>query len=131
MTGRAFLPILLLFILSGLFIVLARPLLEGWNADHRVLLVGDGLLFAVTAISYYLYTKALRNSNTHAFLRTMYSSLLVKMFVCLIATFIYASIAGRAVNKNGVLGCFILYIFYTFLEVKTLMQLTKKAPKNV
>ncbi|MBS1661238.1 MAG: hypothetical protein JST68_09330 [Bacteroidetes bacterium] len=125
-TAKSFLPILLVLLVSGLFIYLGKSLLEEWNTDHRVLLVGDGLLFGVTAISFWLYIRALRNSNMHAFLRVMYGSLLVKMFVCLIATFVYASVAGRNVNRNGVLGCFILYILYTFFEVKILMQLNKK-----
>lgn len=125
-TGRSFLPILLVFILSGLFIYLARPLLAGWNADYRVLLVGNGILFLVTGISFRLYTKALQNANVHAFLRVMYGSLLIKMLVCLVATFIYAFVAGRAVNRNGVIGCFVLYILYTFFEVKILMNFSKK-----
>jgi hypothetical protein len=130
-TGRSFLPIILVFILSGLFIYFTRPLLAGWNTDPRVLLVGDGLLFLVTGISFWLYSKALQSTNVHAFLRVMYGSLLVKMMVCLLATFIYAFIAGRGVNRNGVLGCYVLYILYTFFEVKTLMSMTKKSPENV
>jgi hypothetical protein len=125
-TGRSFLPILLVFILSGLFIFLARPLLAGWNTDYRVLLVGNGILFLVTGISFWLYTRALQNANVHAFLRVMYGSLLIKMLVCLVATFIYAFMAGRTVNRNGVIGCFVLYILYTFFEVKILMNFSKK-----
>ena len=125
-TGRSFLPILLVFILAGLFIWLGHNVLAGWNADFRVLLVGNGILFLVTGISFGLYTKALHNANVHAFLRVMYGSLLIKMLVCLLATFIYAFIAGRGVNRNGVIGCFVLYILYTFFEVKILMNMTKK-----
>lgn len=129
-TGRSFLPIMFVFIVSSLFIYFAQPLLADWKADFRVLLVGNLLLFLVTATSFWLYIRALRNSNMHAFLRVMYGSLLVKMLVCLIATFIYASTAGRNVNRNGVIGCFVFYLLYTFFEVKILMQKTKESPKN-
>ena len=129
-TGRSFLPILLVFIVSSLFIYFAQPLLADWKADFRVLLVGNLLLFLVTATSFWLYIRALRNSNMHAFLRVMYGSLLVKMLVCLIATFVYASTAGKNVNRNGVIGCFVFYLLYTFFEVKILMQKTKESPKN-
>lgn len=130
-TGKSFLPILFVFLLSGLSIWLARALLAGWNTDYRVLLVGNGILLLVTAISFWLYIKALHNSNAHAFLRVMYGSLLIKMLVCLLATFFYAIIAGRGVNRNGVIGCFMLYIVYTFLEVKSLMNMTtKRTVKN-
>ena len=129
--GRPFLPILVLFVVSGLFIVVARPFLAEAKFDYRVLLAGNVLLFGVTAFSFYLYTKALRNNNAHAFVRMMYSSLLVKMFACLLATLIYAWFAGRQVNRNGIFGCFGLYMLYTWLEVRILMQSSKKSPKNV
>jgi len=130
-------PIVLAFILCTLFVLLARavvqnldPLEEG-RVDFRVLLGGNVLLFGVTAISFLLYAKALRSNNPHAFVRMMYGSLLVKMFVCLLATLIYAWFAGRSVNKNAIFGCFGLYILYTWLEVKILIAMSKKSPKNV
>jgi hypothetical protein len=60
----------------------------------------------------------------------MYGSLLVKLFVCMIAAFIYAYLAGKAINRNGILGCFILYILYTFMEVRILIRRTKKLPHH-
>ncbi|GGA91406.1 hypothetical protein [Puia dinghuensis] len=130
-SSRPFLPILIVFIVSTLFIVLARPLLAEGRFDFRVLLAGNILLFGVTVISFYLYTSALRNNNVHAFVRTMYGSLLVKLFACLLATLVYGWIAGRGVNKNGIFGCFGLYMLYTWLEVRILVQLNRKPAKNV
>jgi len=129
--SRPFLPIGVVFIVISLFIVLARPLLAEGRFDYRVMLGGNILLFGVTAVSFYLYTKALRNNNPHAFVRMMYGSLLVKIFACLLATLIYAWMAGPAVSRNAIFGCFGLYVVYTWLEVKILMQLSKKSPKNV
>ena len=132
-TSRSITPIVVVFIVAGLFTWLGRALLVDWKTDPLVLGAGNILLFLVTFISILLYSKALRSTNLHAFLRVMYGSLLIKMLVCLAATFIYAFIAGRAVNRNGIIGCFILYIFYTFFEVKVLMEASKKggAAKNV
>ena len=124
--GRAFAPIGIVFVAASLFIWLGRGLLADWKTDPLVLAGGNILLFLVTLISSGLYSKALRNANMHVFVRVMYGSLLIKMLVCLIATFIYASVAGRDVNRNGVLGCFVLYILYTFFEVKILMELSKQ-----
>lgn len=129
--NKSFLPIGVVFVVFSLFIVVARSLLAGNRIDYRVLLGGNVLLFGVTAVSFYLYTKALRNNNPHAFVRMMYGSLLVKMFACLLATLIYAWAAGPAVSRNAIFCCFGLYLVYTWLEVKILMQLSKKSPKNV
>jgi len=129
--NQSFLPVGVVFIFFSLIIFLARaPLAEG-RFDYRVLLAGNALLFGVTAVSFYLYFRALRNNNPHAFVRMMYSSLLVKMFACLVATLIYARAAGGAVSRNAIFGCFGLYIVYTWLEVRILMRLSKKGPKNV
>jgi hypothetical protein len=131
MAGRPFLPIALTFVLSSLFIWIARSRLAGWDMDPKVLLSGNAILFLATTISFFLYTKALRNANIQAFLRMIYGSLIIKMVFVIAATLLYLFLADREVSKHAVMGCFGLYVLYTFLEVKVLMQLTKKrAPKN-
>jgi uncharacterized membrane protein len=126
---RAFLPIFVFFLLLCLLIISIPSVLQDWNIDHKVLLGGNEILFIVTAISYWLHIRSLRNSNSHVFVRMVYGSLLVKMLVCCVAVGLYGY-RNHHVNKNAIIGCFILYIIYTFLEVRVLTQLTKKLPKN-
>jgi len=97
-----------------------------WGIDYRVLLTGNLLLFLATVVSFLLYSKGLHSRNMQAFIRVMYGSLLVKFFVCLVAVMIYAMIERAGVNRNGIFGCFILYVLYTFLEVRTLLLSIKK-----
>ena len=123
-SGRSALPIVTLFIASSLFIWIARSWLGQWM-DYKVLFSGNTILFMATAISFLLYSKALRNANIQAFLRMVYSSLLIKMGFCIAATLLYLFVAGKEVSKYAVLCCFALYILYTFLEVKLLMQMSK------
>ena len=82
---KPFLPIAVLFVLSMLLIVGGKSVLTGWNVDYRVLLVGNSLLFAATWLGFTLQTKALRNNNPQVFVRMMYSNLLVKFFVVVLA----------------------------------------------
>ncbi len=129
-TGRPFLPIVIVFFVTTLLIWAGRPLLAGWNTDYRVLLGGNSVLLFVTKVSFYLYTRGLRSkANAYSFVRMMYGSLVVKMLVCLLAMSAYILTPGPP-NKNGIFGCFILYILYTYLEVRILTQLTRKSPKN-
>lgn len=121
-TGRSFLPIVLTFIVLNLLLLVFGPLPAEWATDYRVLLWGNVLLFTVTFLSYYLYVKGLRNANAHFFVRMMLGSLLIKMLVCLVAVLIYAMLAGKDVNRNGILGCVILYLLYTYLEVRILQK---------
>jgi hypothetical protein len=127
--GRAFLPMLAVFLVSSGFILLADPLWREWKTDSGVLLVGNELFFGLTAVSYLLHIKSLRSPNPHVFVRMIYSSLIIKMMVCMVAALLYGWLA-RSVNKNAILGCFILYVIYTFLEVRALMKFIKKSPNN-
>jgi hypothetical protein len=123
---RAYQPFLLIFfVLEAVFLLLAAVLLA-WGIDYRVLMCGNALLFLVTTISFVLYIKGLHDKNPHAFIRVMYGSMLVKFFVCLLAVLIYGMIARAAVNRNGVLGCFVLYVIYTYLEVRTLLRMNRR-----
>ena len=125
------LPLVVVFCVSILLIVVGKHwMYSRWNMDYMVLLVGDLILFAASLFSFRLYIKALRDSNPQVFLRMLYSSLLVKMFFVLGATLIYLFFAGKEVNKAAILGCFVLYIIYTYVEVKTLMRMFKNLPRN-
>ncbi len=123
-TGRSVLPIAILFVSSSLFIWIARSWLGQWM-DYKVLFSGNTILYMATNISFLLYSKALRNANIQAFLRMVYGSLLIKMGFSIAATLLYLFVAGKEVSKYAILGCFVLYILYTFLEVKILMQMSK------
>jgi len=127
---RSFLPVLSIFLIaSGLFLG-NPPIFSRWNVDVNVLLIGNLILFVATILSFFLFTRSLYSKNPHAIVRTMYSGVLVKMMLCLVAVFIYISIAGKSVNKGGVFGCMFLYLIYTFTEVAILMKLSKQK-KNV
>ncbi len=127
--GRAFLPILAVFLVSSGLTLLGASLLREWKTDSGVLLVGNELFFGLTAISYLLHIKSLRSPNPHVFVRMIYSSLIIKMMVCMVAALLYGWLS-KTVNKNAILGCFILYVVYTFLEVRALMKFIKKLPNN-
>ena len=129
--GKSFWPIAAVFIIVALLALTARNwLAEQWKMDYLVLSVGNLVLFLATAFSFYLYSRALRNKNPHLFLRMMYSSLLIKMAFCLAATLLYLFVAGKDINKAAILACFVLYMVYTYMEVKVLMRLSKNSPKN-
>jgi hypothetical protein len=129
--GKSFRPIVVIFVVIVLLVFATRSWLAAqWSMDFMVVLVGNAVLFLATAFSFYLYSKALRNNNTQLFLRMMYSSLLVKMVFCLVATLLYLFIAGKDFNKAGIIASLILYVVYTYAEVKVLMRLSKNQPKN-
>lgn len=128
--GRSLWPIILIFIVVTFFLEIGSGVVAEWGMDYRVPLVGNAVLFFATIISFTLYLKGLRATNPHAIVRTMYSSVMVKLFACLIAALVYVLIARQATNRNGIIGCFALYVVYTILEVRILLQLSKKNARS-
>ena len=127
---RSFRPLVLIFVITNALFLTSRARLNQWNIDVDVLIIGNLVLFAATAVSFFLFTRQLNSKNAQAIVRTVYGGVLSKMMICLVAVFVYISIAGKDVNKGGVFGCMFLYLLYTTLEVVTLMKLSKQK-KNV
>ena len=124
--SRSLWPIILIFIVVTFFLELGSGLVAGWGVDYRVPLVGNAVLFFATVVSFILYLKGLHTNNPHAIVRTMYGGVMVRLFVCMIAALIYVLIVRQAANRNGIIGCFALYVVYTVLEVRILLSLSKK-----
>ncbi|HWI93396.1 MAG TPA: hypothetical protein VNT20_19085 [Flavisolibacter sp.] len=118
-------PVVILFvIINGLFVV-GKNMFQRWGIDEDVVAVGNLILFVITLISFLLAQRGLNNSNPHAFVRAAYMSVMLKLFACIIAAFVYISIYKSNLNKPALFICMGLYLVYTFLEVATLMKMLK------
>lgn len=124
--NKAFLPVLFVFIALNGFFLLAKHPLEHWHADQTVLIAGNLLLFLVTTASFVLAQRGLKNPNPHAFVRSVYGSVMIKLFVCMIAAFIYVAAFKSSLNKPALFTCMGLYLVYTFMEVGALMKMLKE-----
>lgn len=123
---KGFMPAVVFFVLLNVFFVSGRKMLERWNADQDVLIIGNALLFTITLISFLLAQRGLKNPNPHAFVRAVYMSIMLKLFVCIIAAFVYISIYKSNLNKPALFACMALYLVYTFMEVGILLKLLKQ-----
>lgn len=123
---RGFLPIVILFVLLNAFFIIGRSLLERWGASQDVLIWGNLLLFALTMISFIVAQKGLKSTNPHAFVRSVYGSIMLKLFVSLIAAFVYIFLTRKELNKPAFFSLMGLYLVYTFLEVSTLTRMLKQ-----
>lgn len=123
---RGFVPVILVMILLNGVFSIGKKFLQEKNVDADVLIVGNTLLFVITLISFLLARRGLDNSNPHAFVRSVYISVMLKLFVCIIAAFIYISVYKSNLNKPALFVCMGLYLAYTFLEVATLMKMLKE-----
>lgn len=125
---KPFLPVVLLFVILNALFLIGKNILLRWNADQEVLIIGNTLLFTITLLSFLLAQRGLKNTNTHAFIRSIIGGIMIKLFVSVIAAFIYISIYKKNINKPALFACMGLYLVYTFFEVSVLTrQLKKKA----
>jgi hypothetical protein len=116
----------LVIIFSNAFIVAGKNLLEKWGVDPTVLSIGNFILIIVTLLSFWLSRRALKSDNPNVFVRAMYVNVMIKLFVCIAAAFIYFSSAKENVNKPGLFICMGLYVVYTAIEVSSLTKLLRK-----
>jgi hypothetical protein len=127
---REFVPVILLFIILNALAISLRSKLVNWNIDQDVVIGGNLFLFAITFFSFLIAKKGLQDKNTHAFMRSVYGSIMFKMFLAIIAAFIYIAIYKKDLNKAGLFICMGLYLVYTFLEVSILTRMLRKKPNE-
>jgi hypothetical protein len=125
---KKLLPVIVFFILiNALIVIFGNTLLAaGFNVDF--LLVANVVLFILTSFGFFIQIKGVRSANVNAFIRGIYSSLLLKMFVIVAAIVIYILVMGGEANKPSILTSMGIYLIYTFLEVIQLMKIARKKP---
>jgi Ca2+/Na+ antiporter len=127
---RDFAPIVLLFVLVNAVAIAMPTRLGDVNISQDLLLGGNIFLFVVTFFSFLIARKGLQNENPNAFVRSVYGSIMFKLFLCLIAAFIYIAIQKKELNKPAFFTCMGLYLVYTFLEVSILTRMLRRKPNE-
>jgi hypothetical protein len=123
---KSIFTLVIFFILTTVFFITSQKLLDKWGADSAVLLSGNAILFLITTFSFFISKRGLLNQNPHAFLRGVYLGIMIKLFLCIIAAFIYISIYKTAVNKPALFTLMGLYLVYTFIEISLLTRMLRR-----
>ncbi len=126
MFNKSIIPLVIVFLVSGMLILIFRNTLNGVGFDWQVLSGGNLFVYLITVVSMHLLSKGLTASNTHAFLRNAYSGIMLKMFTCAAAVFIYVVVAGKSFNKQSLFACMGLYLIYTYLEFAGILKQSKE-----
>lgn len=122
-TRKRYLPLILFFIIiNGLGIVFGERLIEN-GIDQAVILAGNLILFLVSLITTYLYSKEIKPQKGHAAVRNVYGGFMIKFFVLAVSVMVYFYFA-REINKPAIFACMGLYLVYSFLG--TMQALQKK-----
>jgi hypothetical protein len=120
------LPIIIFFIIFSGFCVADKNFLERYGFDQSVLIIGNLIIFAATIFSFFFAKRGLIAQNAQAFVRSVYVSIMTKLFICLIAAVVYIFLYRKNLNKPALFTCMGLYLVYTFIEVSVLTKLLKE-----
>lgn len=123
---KIFLPIILVFVMLNGLIITFKTFLENNGFDRDFLIIANLLLFILSLTAFYLQQRAIQSNNPNAFVRGVYTAMIVKLFVCMIAVAVYAFMRKSNINKPALFTSMGIYILYTSFEVAGLMKVARK-----
>jgi hypothetical protein len=123
-------PFIVLFGITMLLLLVLAPQLQTLKVNASVVMVANAILFFIALITLLLHIKSLQSTNTRLFVNSVMLSMLIKFVIIGVAVLIYAYKAGSTKSVYAIYTSMLLYIIYTFLEVKIALQLNKKPNAN-
>ncbi len=130
MFNKNILPLVIVFLITAGLIFMFKEFLQLHEFDWKVLSAGNIFVYLVTAVSMNMLGKGLNAPDTNAFLRNAYGAILIKLFACAGAAFIYILAAGKNLNTPALFACMFLYLVYTSVELSVIMK-QSNAKRNV
>ena len=129
MFNKSIIPLVIAFLVLGAIILIFRNQLSAAGFDWQVLSGGNLFIYLITVFSMHMLSKGLHAENTQVFLRNAYGGIMLKLFGCAAAAFVYFLLAAE-VNKGSLLASMGLYLVYTAIELTVIMK-QSKARRNV
>jgi hypothetical protein len=123
--SNTYLPLIFIFVAVNALCVIFNNKLDAWKINHLVVQAANLLLFVLMFTSAYIHFKALHKTNPNAFLRSVLSATLLKLFVIGGATLVYLFVAGENKSVYAVIAGLLLYIIYTIVELRGIFKLNK------
>lgn len=94
--------------------------------DYKVLLGGNIIMAVLSILSYTVVTRQLNNNNPNAFVRGVYASTFLKLFVCIVSILAYALINKPNIHKPSLFALFGIYALYTAIETSILSKTARQ-----
>ncbi len=124
--AKRFLPLIILFIATTLFILLADSIWSKYQIDKNVILGANVLFLAVSILVFFMQKKAMANANPNVFIRSIMAGMMIKMFTAVIAVLAYVLSTGKSFDKKAVFLSMFLYMFYLGAEVMAISKENRK-----
>src|SRR4051812_43283510 len=99
---KILLPVILAFVMLNAIITVFRTFLETNGLDTDFVIMANLFFFILTLAGFFVQRKGLRSDNPNVFVRGVYASILLKLFLCIAAVTIYAFIKAQHINKPAI-----------------------------
>jgi hypothetical protein len=120
---KPFIPVIALtFIALAMIFFGMRTYLPAYN--FTVLMVGNIVMALLSLATFYLVTAQMK-SKPDAFVRGVYASSFLKLFVCIVAILTYAIVNKPNIHKPTLFVLFGIYAVYSVIETMLLSRLAK------
>lgn len=116
-------PLWIVFVLVTGMLALSWKLLPAKNINPWVVFTANALLLGVSLLNIAYHRASLQKKNPQAVLRSVMASTMVKLFVLAALVMIYLLAAGSNRSVYAVILSMGLYIIYSWMETKILLQL--------
>ncbi|MFT3680359.1 MAG: hypothetical protein QM791_08785 [Ferruginibacter sp.] len=120
-------PVIILFLVFNILFMQGKNLFAKWDVNSYVLLWANLLFFVLTVITFLLQKRGVSNKNPNVFVRSVMGSLMIKMFVVIVAMALYAFVWKQYFTKFSVLAAMFLYLVYLVVEVAVATKMNKQA----
>ncbi len=128
--GKLLMPIFAIFNIVNLtFLVFAKKM-DDMHIDHIIVIIGNTLLFLLAMLTLWMLVKSVHHKNPHVLVRTVMATAFIKMIIVGIAVFWYVQWAKQNRSNWAVIISMLLYLVYTFIEVKAVIKLNKQNTTN-
>jgi hypothetical protein len=124
--SRKTLPLVVICIGVIMLIMIFKNKLVHYGLNVGFLNIANVIIFFLTYFSFLIQLKGVSSKSAHAFVRGLYASLMLKMFVIIGGLFIYIYGFRGSVNVPALFVAMVLYLVYTSIEVKQLMKIARK-----
>lgn len=119
-------PIFIVFAVVNIIAFVLKSQLLAIGVQYTVAIIANCIIALLTCIIVLQHKVASTNKNPHVFSRSVMGGTFLKLMVLGSLTVIYLLVAKQNRNIGGIIAGMVLYIIYTFIEVRISLQLNKK-----
>lgn len=119
--------LLLVYLIIWVILKGSEQRMQSWGVNMTVLQGAHLLLWLTTLLTYRMASGSFSNPNPQVSVRAMLGGLLIKFFVIALAAFVYIIYQKKQVNIPALTGGALLYVLYTALETRALLQELKRS----